>query len=145
MAGRRICFPHTQLKGRQWPIPWEQWDYSMWRVFEPSGPYISKSAAAYPPELNKQLADKWVRAAAVVRLRNSQSNAMVRTGRWSNTLVAKHLWKPTLHDRDMPQKQAVDLIRNKPASHKKNRKRSATVDHDHTIASHSIAGTTPIV
>ena len=69
---------------------------------------------------------------------------MVRTGLWSNTLVAKHLWKPTPHDLDMPLKEAVDLIRNEPIS-QRNRYRGATGYNDHTIASHSIAGTTPIV
>ena len=64
-----------------------------WR--EPSGPYISRSAAAYPDDLNQLIADTWVAGCVVSKFRRSQTNSMVRTGYWSNTLVATHLLRAT--------------------------------------------------
>ena len=81
---------HPLLTGRQWMLEAERWRPHMLRWREPDGPYISRSAAAYPLQMNKLLAEKLVRAACATRLRQSQCSAMVRTGRWANTLVASH-------------------------------------------------------
>ena len=92
-SGAEFWASHPLLQGKQWMIPWERWNWSMLKRYEPSGPYISREAAHYPDLLNEKLAEKWVRAAAMVKLSLSQGNSMVRTGNWSNSLVALHLHK----------------------------------------------------
>ena len=82
---------HPLLQGRQWMIPSESWTPEMWQWHEPSGPYISRSAAAYPDGMNQLIADTWVAGCAAAKLRLTQSSSMVRTGYWSNKLVASHL------------------------------------------------------
>ena len=39
-------------------ILWDDWVVSMVREFEPPGPYISREAAAYAPDINQRLPDK---------------------------------------------------------------------------------------
>ena len=60
----------------------------MRRPWEPEGPYISRGAAAYPGMMNHVLAERLVRAAVQTRVQCIQAQAMVRSGRWANTLVA---------------------------------------------------------
>lgn len=88
--------PHPLLQGRQWMMHAENWQPWMLEKYEPSGLYISRSAAAYPDDMNVALADIWVRGCVALKLRQSQSASMVRTGRWSNSLVATHLVQPTV-------------------------------------------------
>ena len=61
---------------------------------EPKGPYILRSAAAYPHDMNLRISEALVRAACAARLRASQANSMVRTCRFGNAFVAKGLFKP---------------------------------------------------
>ena len=72
-------------------VPWAEWDWSMLRRWEPNEPYISREGAHYPTNMNKELAELWVRGWASEQLDRSQTQSMVRTGRWSNTLIAAHL------------------------------------------------------
>ena len=74
-------------------IPAEEWRPWMLEWRDPSGPYIFKSAAAYPDQMNVVLGDLWVRECAATKLKVSQTTSMVRTGKWSNSLVATHLLK----------------------------------------------------
>ena len=55
-SGQWHWSPHPTLGGTQWMIPAEDWHSGMLEPREPSGPYISKSAAAYPPAMNRRLA-----------------------------------------------------------------------------------------
>ena len=59
--------------------------------YEPTGPYLTRNAAAYPGPINHLMAETWIRAVAAERLRRSQANFVVRIGRWGNALVATHL------------------------------------------------------
>eukprot|EP00435_Cladocopium_sp_Y103_P032334 s1069_g8.t1 len=47
---------HPPLRGRQIAIPYNEWDPKMLRDEEPRGQYLTRSTAAYPLEMNKQLA-----------------------------------------------------------------------------------------
>ena len=64
--GRTHFGPHPPLRGRQWMIPWRDWRRDMFRPREPAGPFISRSMAAYLADLNRTIADQWVRAAVGV-------------------------------------------------------------------------------
>lgn len=55
--GKRSYGPHPPLKGRQMAIPESEWDRSMLRWEEPKGPYLTKSTAHYPGELNRAFAE----------------------------------------------------------------------------------------
>ena len=72
-------------------VLWDDWKPFMRRYREPHGPFITRGAANYPTEMNKLLANQLVRAAVACRVHRTQANAMVKTGRWANTLVAGHL------------------------------------------------------
>ena len=71
-------------------IPAADWRPWMLEWREPSGPYISRSAAAYPDQMNVVLADLWVRGCASAKLKVSPTTSMVR---WSNSLVATRMLK----------------------------------------------------
>ena len=58
----------------------------------PKGEYISRQAAAYPAAMNRALTVVWLKGVAVQRLSKSQASAMVKIGKWSNTLVAEHMY-----------------------------------------------------
>ena len=90
-SGRAHWGSHPQLKGTQWMVPWEQWDASMMEWQEPSGPLLTRQAAAYPGQMNEALAETWVRAAVAIKVTKSQASSLVVTGRWSNTLVRRDL------------------------------------------------------
>ena len=77
-------------------IHWEDWKPEMLRWYPPSGPFISRSAAAYPMAMNRRLAETWVRGAVAARVQAGQASSMVVTGVWSNTLVRKDLLKQRL-------------------------------------------------
>ena len=61
-SGEKIWAPHPPLKGRQCAVAAEDWHESMLRWYEPAGPYLTRSTAAYPEGFNKLLADKLVDA-----------------------------------------------------------------------------------
>lgn len=54
--GRRYFLPHAPLRGRQRAIKARDWNSSMLRQYEPTGPYVTKAHAAYPAQLNRKLA-----------------------------------------------------------------------------------------
>ena len=85
-------FP-PMLTGTQWMIPATSFERYMLRWEAPRGDYISRQAAAYPGDLNKELAHKCVQAAIRARKRRIENVAMVRTGYWSNTLIRQSLVK----------------------------------------------------
>ena len=55
-SGEPIYAAHPPLRGRQMAIPAAEWRPHMRRQHEPSGDYITRSAAAYPGEMNRLLA-----------------------------------------------------------------------------------------
>ena len=61
----------------------------MLRWWEPSGAFISRSAAAYPGPMNSEIAETWVRAAVAARVDEGQTSSLVITGRWANTLIRR--------------------------------------------------------
>ena len=89
--GGWLWAPHPPLRGREWMVLATDWAPWMLKWTEPSGPYISRSGAAYPGPLNQLIAIEWIRGAAASRLRLSQNHSMVKTGRWANTLVRSEL------------------------------------------------------
>ena len=52
--GRRYFLPHAPLRGRQRAIKARDWNSSMLRQYEPTGPYVTKAHAAYPAQLNRK-------------------------------------------------------------------------------------------
>ena len=90
--GKLFVQPHPPLRGRQWAVLEKDWNPDMLRRYEPSGPYITKSAAVYPGRLNLTLAFKLVRAVKLQRVRRLQTDSMVTTGRFSNTMLNKKLF-----------------------------------------------------
>eukprot|EP00972_Heterocapsa_arctica_P098055 14466007-Heterocapsa_arctica.AAC.1 len=56
-SGESYFAAHAQLRGKQRAIPCELWDASMLSRWEPDGPYLTRSSAAYPDKLNMKLAD----------------------------------------------------------------------------------------
>ena len=58
-SGEWIHASHPPLRGRQLAVRAEDWNESMLRSYEPSGPYVTRAFAAYPPGLNQALADKF--------------------------------------------------------------------------------------
>ena len=94
-SGRSYLAPHPKLFGRQWPVRSEDWDSSMLERFEPRGPYISDSAAAYPGKMNKIIALKMVLLAKMYMagMTAKASTMLVESGKWHNSLVAPHLLK----------------------------------------------------
>ena len=77
---------HPPLRGKEWMIPAEEWRPRMKRWGPPGGPYLSRNAAAYPAGMNQAIAEAWLGAAVAVRMRKSQTQSMVTTGRWSNAM-----------------------------------------------------------
>ncbi len=55
-SGERVRSPHPPLKGKQLAIPVDEWDPSMLRWYEPFGPFLTKSTAHYPGDLNEAIA-----------------------------------------------------------------------------------------
>lgn len=72
---------------------------SMWRSSEPSGPFLTRGAAAYPGDLNKHLAKCFVESARKRRREQAEQHAgnrgepeakrMKIVGRWRNSLVVE--------------------------------------------------------
>ena len=61
--------PHPQLRGKEWPIPEEEWSQHKTYTAPPSSaPFLSAAAAAYPGRLNAWLADSLVHAARAAAL-----------------------------------------------------------------------------
>ena len=103
-SGRSYTSPHPQLQGRQWAIPTSDFDLSMKTRREPTGDFISRAMAAYPRELNLQLA-KWLMASTSTPTSSASTScttspppaatpappSLVACGRWRNSLVAPHL------------------------------------------------------
>ena len=58
-SGEWIWAAHPPLKGRQLAVRAEEWNESMLMSSEPSGPYVTRAFAAYPPGLNEALAEKF--------------------------------------------------------------------------------------
>ena len=102
--------PHPPLKGRQWYIPWSNWRESMLRWCEPNEPFITRNAVAYSTLLNQILAELWVRSAVAARVEKTQAHAMVKTGRWANTLVAGHLHRGNTQTDVSPHTQANTVM-----------------------------------
>ena len=78
---------HSPLRGRQWMVPAWEWQHKMLRWGPPTGPYISRSAAAYPADVNRVLAESWIAGAVFCRIQETQASSMVRSGWWGNSLV----------------------------------------------------------
>ena len=79
--------PHPPLRGKKWMIEAAHWHRGMLRWGPPRGKYISRKAAAYPPGLNKTLAEAWIAGAALSKIRRTQANSLIHTGHWQNTIV----------------------------------------------------------
>ena len=107
-SGATSFSPHPQLRGTQWMIPWADWRPEMLRWWEPSGPFISRSAAAYPGPLNASLAETWVRGAVAARVLTTQTASLVVTGRWANTLIRRDLLKVRLQTSNRSPRSAAD-------------------------------------
>ena len=56
-SGVKHVGPHPPLRGRQKAIPAEGWVESMLREVEPPEPFLTKSTAHYPGELNRAIAE----------------------------------------------------------------------------------------
>ena len=95
-SGASVFAPHPQLWGTQWMVPSEDWRPEMLRWYPPKGPYISRSAAAYPGPMNEALAETWVRGAVAARVPVAQAASMFVTGVWANTLVRRDLLEQRL-------------------------------------------------
>ena len=54
--GKRVCAKHPPLRGRQMAIPIDEWNPGMLRKAEPTGQFLTRSTAAYPADMNWQLA-----------------------------------------------------------------------------------------
>lgn len=61
-SGVKHVGPHPPLKGRQKAIPAECWVESMLRDVEPPGPFLTKSTAHYPGEMNRAIAEVFHRS-----------------------------------------------------------------------------------
>jgi len=57
--------PSSSSQGKQWAVPEEVWDPPMLRDSEPPGPYITRSAAAYPEPMNVFFASELVKAVKI--------------------------------------------------------------------------------
>ena len=55
-SGKRIYAPHPPLRGKQLAIEEHLWNPGMLRSSEPQGDYLTRSAAAYPADLDRALA-----------------------------------------------------------------------------------------
>ena len=51
-----ICSRHPPLRGKQCAIPWNEWVEEMRMNYEPGDEFLTRSTAAYPAEMNEQLA-----------------------------------------------------------------------------------------
>ena len=71
-SGEWIHSPHPPLKGRQKAVRAEDWTPDMLRDRDPDGPFITRSYAAYPAQLNKALADKLCSAATDRKAKQTQ-------------------------------------------------------------------------
>ena len=56
-SGEKFWSAHPPLKGRQLAIPSEEWGPHLLRQREPAGDYLTRSAAAYPSDMNRALAE----------------------------------------------------------------------------------------
>ena len=80
----------SPLRGRQWVIPAHTWHRGLLRWGLPPGPFISRQAAAYPADMNKQIVHCWVAGVVFCRIQESQANSMVRSGQRGNVLVRQN-------------------------------------------------------
>ena len=74
--------PHPVSKGKQMMIPFDVWTQDMLQWREPNGAYLTRAAAAYSTQMNRELAMAWLRSAAVAKLERTQTASMVTTGKW---------------------------------------------------------------
>ena len=55
-SGEETFSSHPPLRGRQKAIPFCNWNKSMLQPYEPRGEFLTRATAAYPDDMNKQLA-----------------------------------------------------------------------------------------
>ena len=79
------------LKGKQWMVLASLWRPSMRRWAPPHGPYLSRGASAYPAPMNKLLAESLITSAVFWRIQTTQACSLVRSGRWSNSLLSSSM------------------------------------------------------
>ena len=79
-------------------VPWEEWHPSMLRWEPPPGPYVTRNSAHYPGDMNRLLADEWVKAGVKQKIPQTQARSMVLAGKWQNTLVAQHMCSTPPHN-----------------------------------------------
>ena len=84
-SGRSYWSAHPWLRGNQLAISSDLWTADSLRTCEPSGPYISRSAAMYPRKMNRELAFRLLMAAGLKRAKVKEAAKMVRVSKWSNS------------------------------------------------------------
>ena len=73
-SGEAYQAAHPRLRGRQAAVPFDHWLPSMLQDREPSGNFLTRSAAAYPARLNQCLAQAF---AAAMRPRQQATGAII--------------------------------------------------------------------
>eukprot|EP00972_Heterocapsa_arctica_P052288 7692645-Heterocapsa_arctica.AAC.1 len=76
-SGRWVFGSHPPLRGKQWAVPADAWRTSMLRRGEPSGPYLTRGASAYPGPMNRLLARALVKAAGLAERKKLQTRSLV--------------------------------------------------------------------
>ena len=66
-SGKQVYSSHPPLVGTQLAIPSEDWTPDMLSRSQPSGDYLTRATAAYPADLNKELACVFQRAVSARR------------------------------------------------------------------------------
>ena len=87
-SGKRVYASHPPLVGTQLAIPSEEWTPDMLSSSQPSGDFLTRAAAAYPADLNKELAGVF-RRAILARQKTQRTNSQVdciQTGELNNTV-----------------------------------------------------------
>ena len=117
--GKRLRGAHAPLVGKVAAIDEESW--AQGKRFESNSAFLTKQRAAYPPDLNRHLAEVLV-VTALVRLHpvpkqiarktktepEPQTQSLIRVGRWQNTLVRSDL---VLDSPEEPPRNGFVMIR----------------------------------
>ena len=104
-AGKLVVGPHPPAMGTQWAIPEAGWHRGLRRSKLPPGPYVTKSLAHYPSELNRELARRLVeQSARVVAADSVPQDAAVH----DSTGQVKRKWNQWFAPGYMPRRGSVN-------------------------------------
>lgn len=94
--------PHPPLRGKQKAIKAEDWNESMLRYSEPDGPYLTRSYAAYPRELNEALAKAITNSIQQRKANRIVPGPVKAEGSIETGFVRLDQLRPQQHKKEMP-------------------------------------------